>query len=196
MITRVLRGRFGIIAVGIILLGWTPATGGASTTFSVFHSEQETLPVRFEYPADWKVERSTGSTEAYEQVQLYGPSTLDPRLRAYLVVRAVPPAAQGGRYAGLHEMIVSYQQTLLPTLQVEERRAATVAGLPATVLRVSGTMLLPWKSANSQPVPVASERVFVERNGWLFELAWMSTKDAAPAVEPLFVRLVETFTLQ
>ena len=184
-----------MIAGGILLLGWYAGTGSTATTFSVFRSDQANLPVTFEYPSDWQVERSSGSTERYAQVQVYGPSALDDRLRSYLVVRAIPPAAQGGRFAGLEQMIASYEETLLPTLRVAQRRQTKVAGLPATVLEVGGTMLLPWNGANPKPVPVKSERVFLERNGWLFELAWLTTAEAAAAVEPVFARLVETFAL-
>ena len=167
----------------------------AEGSFTLYRSHQPQLPVSFEYPADWQVEDSSGTIEAYAQVQIYGPASLEDRLRTYLVVRAIPPKAQGGRYAGLREMVEAYQKTLMPSLRIEQEREALVLETTATVLDISGTLLLPWEAKDPQPVPVKSQRIFLEKNGRLYELSWMATPDVSPRVEAAFSHLLQTLTL-
>jgi hypothetical protein len=167
----------------------------ATSSFAIYRSEQPELPLSFEYPSDWHVERSQGSSEAYAQVQVYGPESLEGRLRTYIVVRVIPPQADGGRYASVGEMAEDYRKTLLPTLRIEQDRELTVLESPAHVLDVSGTVLLPWKSPNAQSVPVKSQRVFFEKGARLYELAWMATPEVAPAVEAAFSHLLQTLTI-
>lgn len=187
---------FGMIATGVLFLTAAAAQEGMSTSgFAVYSSNQPQLPVRFEYPADWQVEDSRGTTEAYTQVQIYGPASLEGRLRTYMVVRAVPPKAQGGLYAGLDEMVGAYQKTILPTLRIEQERQTVVLGSPARVLDINGTLLLPWKARDPQPVPVKSQRVFMEKNGLFYELSWMATPETSEAVERFFSHLLNTLVL-
>lgn len=183
---------FGMMAVVVMAAsreGWT------TDAFALYQSAKPQLPVAFEYPAGWQVEESAGSTEAYAQVQVYGPQSLEPRLRTYLVVRAVPPQAEGGRYAALGEMVARFRETLQPGLRVDREAPVQVAGGPATQLEVSGELWLPWKSQNAKPVPVKSQRVFLERGGRLYEFAWMSTPEASAEVAAAFSRLLDTFTV-
>ena len=164
--------------------------------FTLYHSDHAQLPVSFEYPAEWQVEYSSGTAETYAQVQVYGPASLDHRLRTYMVIRAVPPKAQGGRYAGVSEMAAAYQTTLLPGLRVDQDRQEAVLGSPATILDVSGTLNLPWEVSRApRPVPVKSRRVFLEKNGWLYELSWLTTPEASQQVERAFSHLLKTLVL-
>ncbi len=167
----------------------------AEMSFAVYQSTQPQLPVRFEYPADWEVEDSRGTQEAYTQVQVYGPASLDDRLRTYLSVRAIPPHVEGGRYASLAEMIESYEQTVMPTFRIDQRQQIDLLGVTATQLDLSGTLSLPWEPARSTPVPVKSQRLFFEKDGRLYELSWMATPEAAPTAQAAFARLLQTLTL-
>lgn len=186
---------FGIIASGVLLMAAHAQEGRATTAFTIYQSNQPQLPVRFEYPADWEVEHSSGTTEVYSQVQIYAPKSLEDRLRMYMVVRAIPPKAQGGRYAGLPEMIEDYQKTLLPSLRIEQDQQTAVLGSAARQLEISGTLRLPWKSPLAQPVPVKSQRIFLEKNGWLYELGWLATPEISYEVEEAFSHLLQTLTL-
>lgn len=159
-----------------------------------YESVRPELPVSFEYPADWDAEESFGSQEAYAQVQVYAPESLESRLRSYLVIRAVPPEEKGGRYAGLRAMADSYRHALQPGLQIDQEEQTNLLGASAVRFRVSGTLRLPWKSSRAQPVPVRSERIFFEKGGRLYELAWMATPEAADQVRDAFIHLLETLT--
>ena len=185
---------FGMMAaVGLLVMpsqeGWT------TDAFALYQSAKPQLPVTFEYPADWQVEESSGSQEVYAQVQVYGPSSLEPRLRTYLVVRAVPSKTGGGRYASLEEMVGVFRDTLQPGLRIDGTHPVQVAGGPATQLEVSGQLWLPWKSPNAKPVPVKGQRVFLERGGRFYEFAWMGTPEVSGQVRAAFSRLLDTFTV-
>ena len=169
--------------------------GTATGTFAVYHSDQPWLPVSFEYPAGWQVEPSSGTTEAYSQVQIYAPASVENRLRSYLVVRMFPTQDRGGPYASVQEMVDSYRKTLLPTLKIDKEEQIEVQGVPAMCLDVSGTMRLPWNSQKARPIPAKSQRVFLGKSRWLYEIAWTATPEAAPEVEAAFARLLKTLTL-
>ena len=194
---RISRIGFGIIVgSALFLLTASLQEGRAESMFTRYQSEQAQLPVSFEYPAEWQVEYSSGAAEAYAQVQMYGPASLDKRLRTYMVVRAVPPKAQGGRYAGVGDMVAAYQTTLLPGLRVDQDRQTVVLDSPATMLDVSGMLNLPWEVSRApRPVPVKSQRVFLEKNGWLYELSWLTTPEASQQVERAFSHLLSTLVL-
>ena len=194
---RISRIGFGMIAAGMLfLLTAGLQEGRAERMFSLYRSEHAQLPVSFEYPAEWQVEYSSGTAEAYAQVQMYGPAALDTRLRTYIVVRVVPPKAQGGRYAGVGEMVAAYQTTLLPGLRVDQDRQIVVLDSPATILDISGMLNLPWEVSRApKPVPVKSQRVFLEKNGWLYELSWLTTPEASQQVERAFSHLLSTLVL-
>ena len=194
---RISRIGFGMIAgSALFLMTAGLQEGWAENVFTLYRSDHAQLPVSFEYPAEWQVEYSSGTEEAYAQVQMYGPASLDTRLRTYMVVRAVPPKAQGGRYAGVGEMVAAYQTTLLPGLRVEQDRQIIVLDSPATMLDVSGMLNLPWEVSRApRPVPVKSQRVFLEKDGWLYELSWLTTPEAAQQVERAFSHLLNTLVL-
>ena len=185
---------FGMMAaVGLLMV--FPREGWTTDAFALYQSAKPQLPVKFEYPADWQVEESSGSQEAYAQVQVYGPSSLEPRLRTYLVVRAVPSKTGGGRYASLEEMISAFRDTLQPGLRIDGTHPAQVAGGSATQVEVSGQLWLPWESPKAVPVPVKSQRVFLERGGRFYEFAWMATPEVSGQVGAAFSRLLDTFTV-
>ena len=186
---------FGMIAVGVLVLPARAHDLMATHSFVVYRSDQQELPVSFEYPADWRVEYSKGTIEAYAQVQIYGPDSLDTRLRTYLVVRALPPKTKGGRYADVGEMIEAYRNTLPPSLRIDHEGETTVLGEPSPVIDISGTLPLPWNSQQAQQVPVKSQRVFFEHHGRLYELAWMATPEASSTVNAAFSRLLQTLAL-
>ena len=164
-------------------------------TFRRYQGSRSQLPVSFEYPAEWQLEESSGTREAYWQVQVYGPESVEARLRTYLVVRAVPPKAEGGRYEGVSQMVESYRKTLQPGLRVEGERRISVSGLPAIRLDLSGALRLPWKSPKAVPIAVKSQRIFLENEGRLYELGWMATPEAAATVEAAFAHVLRTLVV-
>jgi uncharacterized protein YceK len=179
----------GVVALGGVLFA-QEAMG--PKPFLVYRSDQPRLPVSFEYPAGWEAEYSKGTQEAYAQVAVYAPASLEDRMRAYMAVRALPPRDAGGRYAGLTDVIASYREQLMPSLRIDAERNTTVLDLPTTVLEVSGTLLLPWKSLAAQPVPVKGQRLFFEAHGLVYELSWLATPEASPQLEAAFSHLLET----
>ncbi|MBI2105123.1 MAG: hypothetical protein HYT90_06085 [Candidatus Omnitrophica bacterium] len=173
--------------------GSQPATMDEFVTFS---SATPQLPVRFEYPAGWQPEESAGSHERYAQVQVFGPASLEPRLRTYLVVRRVPPRAEGGRYGSLDEMVESYRATMQSGLHVDADRPVQVLGRTGRQLDISGDFRLSWETPGEiKSVPVKSQRIFVEQDGQFYELAWMATPEVADQVAAVFSRLLQTLTL-
>ena len=176
---------------GLVPAAFPHEEGHTAETFAAYHSSRAELPVAFEYPAAWQVEESSGTHEAYAQVQVYGPASLEPRLRTYLVVRCVPPKAEGGRYANLDEMVESYRATLQAGLRVDEERKVQVLSQPATQLDVSGIFQLPLDAPGERSVPVKSQRIFFEQEGRLYELAWMGTPEVAEQVAAAFAHLLQ-----
>lgn len=177
---------------GLLLIGQVQE-GQATESFAQYRSTAPQLPVAFEYPSTWQVEESSGTHEAYAQVQIYAPASLEPRLRTYLVVRSIPPKAEGGRYASLNEMVDSYRATLQSGLRVDAQREVQIMSQSATQLEVSGVFRLPWESRGERSVPVKSQRVFFESNGRLYECGWMGTPEVAAQTAAAFVHLIQTF---
>lgn len=189
-------GIVSMLAGSLLMTAGHQAEGDMSIkAFALYRSQQPGLPVSFEYPEGWELEESAGTHEPYAQVQCYGPKTMEDRLRIYLVVRAMPPKAAGGRYADVAEMVQEFQRTKLPTLRVDREGAVSVAGTAATQLDISGSLRLPWKSSKATDIPVKSQRVFFEKDGRLFELAWLGTPEASPVLADAFSRLLQTLSV-
>ena len=186
---------FGMMAGGAVLLLGHAQEGHATGTFTRYASSRPQLPVAFEYPADWSVEESSGTYEAYSQVQIYGPESLESRLRTYLVVRSMPPKTDGGRYTSVREMVDAYRQTLQPGLRIAGEQQIAVSGVPAIQLDISGTLRLPWESQEGKLVPVTSQRIFFERQGRFYEAGWMGTPEVSDTVAAVFAHLLQTLTL-
>ena len=166
-----------------------------SMSFVGYQGGEPGLPVTFEYPTGWVLEASSGSHEAYTQVQVYAPDAMDPRMRNYLVVRVVPSSASGGRYPTLEEMMAEFRQTLLSSLHVEREEPIDVLGAHGQYVRMTGSLRLPWKAARAQDVPVTGARIFIERESQFFEIGWLATPEAAHEVESAFQHLVESLKL-
>ena len=181
-------------AGGLIALGHVEG-GMAIDAFARYQGKTPELPVSFEYPAGWQVEESSGSQEVYRQVQIYGPKSLEDRLRVYLVVRAVPPKAVGGRYEGLEDMVRQYRVTLMSSLHVDAQGAIRLLGSSVPQLEVSGTLPRSWWSVDPEQIPVKGQRVFLEQDGRFYELGWMATAEASGPVAEAFRRLLQTLTL-
>lgn len=185
----------GMMAGGL-LLNWTFVSQGQTPMqFASYHSQRPQLPVQFEYPAGWQVEESSGKEETYWQLQIYGPSSLESRLRTYLVIRAVPPKASGGRYADVQEMTASYRTTLQPGLRIDQEQQRTLLGEPAVQLALSGALSLPWWSGDPQEVDVKGQRLFFAKRGWLYELGWLATPESSAHVVEAFTHLLHTLTI-
>ncbi len=185
----------GCLTALVLITGLPVREGQATDTFATYRNHHSSLPVSFEYPAGWEVEPSEGKTEAYAQVQVYAPIAFEPRLRVYLVVRAMPTAASGGRYASVDAAAAAYRETLLPSLRIDEVQETMALGVAARQVAISGTLRLPWMSAVAQPVPVTGRRLFFEKDGRLYECAWLSTPDVAARVQAFFEHLLQTLTV-
>lgn len=183
------------LAAGLLMAARAPE-GYPTGAFEVYQATTPPLSVTCEYPAGWQAEESSGSTERYRQVQFYAPADMESRLRMYIVVRAVPLKDQGGKYAGVAEMAGEYRNQAMPGLNVEEQPPVTVLGSTATVLAVNGTLSLPWRSPTPAAVPVSGARVFFEKDGTLYEAAWLATPEHAPAVLTAFSHLLDTLAIQ
>lgn len=181
-----------IAALGILCVFIVRPRPMTPSAFALYPPLLPELPVRFEYPADWYPEPSRGTTDAYVQIQLYAPAAFEPRLRTYMVIRAMPPIHQGGRYHNIDELVEEYRNTLLPSLRINVKRHIDLQGAPATVLELTGSLRLPWKSSAAETIPVHSQRIFFERGGRFFELAWMATPEGAPTVQEYFAHLMQT----
>ena len=179
----------------LVTVGMPMGEGHATSAFTTYRSHQPQLPVSFEYPTGWDAEMSAGKTEAYTQVQLYAPAAVEQRLRVYLVVRAMPLKASGGRYASLDEAVAAYRETLLRTLHITEERQTTVAGVAARQLAINGTLSLPWMSATAHAVPVVGGRLFFEKDGRVYECAWLGTPELAAQVQTYFDHVLQTLMI-
>lgn len=164
----------------------------AESPYVAYRSQTPTLPVAFEYPAGWTAERSRGSAEAYDQVQLFAPEPAPAHVRSYIAVRAMPAKAQGGRYADAADMIASYRQTQMPMLAVTGESTIMVLGVPAVQLEIRGQMALPWKAAHPEMVSMQGQRVFFEKDGRLYELSWMAPEESASPTAAAFGHVVRT----
>ena len=162
---------------------------------SVYQGDQPDLPARVEYPAGWDVEVSRGHVEPYAQVQFYAPSSLEPRVRVYVVVRALPLPAAGGRYADAGALLESYRATLPSAFRIAGEHTRSVLGVPARQVDVVGTLRLPWMSPQAQSVHVVGQRAFFEHAGRLYECAWLATPRVAADVGAAFAHLLDTLTL-
>ena len=179
-----------LVVLASAFISWSAM---ADDTF-IAYTNRTYLPVSFEYPAGWKAEPSSGSTESYTQVQVYAPDRPEDGLRTYLVVRIVPPKERGGKYASLGELVAAYRSTLLSTLEITGQRQIVVLGAPATLLELRGGLRLPWESKDPKFVPVKGQRVFLERDGRFYELAWLTSIQRGPEIEQVFSHLLSSLT--
>ncbi|MBI2094331.1 MAG: hypothetical protein HYT88_06400 [Candidatus Omnitrophica bacterium] len=167
----------------------------AQEPFILYRSNQPQLPIAFEYPSAWQPEFSKGSVEPYVQVQVYGPASLESRLRTYIAVRSMPNAAEGGKYGDVQALVESYLQHLMPSFKIDKDQTTQVLGIPARMLDISGTLALPWEAKDPQAIPIRGQRIFFEKNKRLYELSWLATPETSSIVEAAFQKLLATLSL-
>ena len=156
-----------------------------------------TLPVRFEYPADWKPLESSGSTEIYTQVQLLAPlGGMSSTFRTYMVVRAMPRQSQGGQYANIQEAIAAYESHAMPHLQIHQRAEIQRYDVTIHVMEISGDFQMPFERLPKAPVFVKGQRMFFEKNDRLYELGWLAVPDLAEQTAAAFAHLLDTLTFR
>ncbi len=164
--------------------------------FQTYRGSEGALPFTFEYPGNWLVGENRGHAEPYAQVSLLGPRNALDTYSAGLLVRAIPTAAAGGRYADAKELVEwrrsQYAKQAGFTV-LQEDAARSLGSWVGHDLELRFTSALPVGSSLERTETTLQLRIIIVADGDRFyELAYSADAEDYSRYEPAFTRLLET----
>lgn len=162
--------------------------------YTRYHGTDPVLPLSFDYPGGWRLLEDKGRLEPYTQVMVLGPRNVDDTYSCTLVVRGSPLRRKGGRFGSVEELVGHYESHLFEGHQVLERSDRSFFGRPAKDVTVQYTIPpLRHKGLVPKKVPVTVRTIFLEKDGYLYELIYSADSVDFPRYSYAFDRLIESF---
>jgi len=131
------------------------------------------LGYRVGYPSGWVLAQEDGGS--YLNIQ---PPQGSPESGRVAIEVLADPDVTGTLEEGVEDVLSELRANLLPDLAVQSRKAATVSGVPAVVIRLSGSM------EGAQPVTYRLVLTLQGQTGYVLFLEALSSDFAS--FEPLF----------
>ncbi len=146
-------------------------------TFIRFNSENARLNFTFLHPQDWQVLQSRGAKTNYDEVMIVGPRNRQNTYNLALTVRVTPLSQQDGLFPTLDVLVTDYLARHRYPFREISRAKGSLAGCNAVEIEIGYTMPLPINSANSQETPMIEHRVFLQKDGNLYELIFRAVEE-------------------
>jgi hypothetical protein len=140
------------------------------------------LGYRVGYPSGWVLAQEDGGS--YLNLQ---PPQGSPESGRVAIEVLADPDVTGTLEEGVEDVLSELRANLLPDLTVQSRKAATVSGVPAVVIRLSGSM------EGAQPVTYRLVLTLQGQTGYVLFLEALSSDFAS--FEPLFDQVQSSFVL-
>lgn len=134
------------------------------------------------YPSGWQLEQEDDGS--YLVIQ---PAQGSPEAGRVAVEVLADPDVTGTLEEGVEDVLTELRANLLPDLVVQSRTPSTVSGVPAVVVRLTGTV------EGAQPVTYKLVLTLQGRTGYVLFLEALS--DDFATFEPLFDQVQSSFVL-
>ena len=190
-----------ILGIGLTAAQGVPVLAGpakeAKPLLSEFHSAVPALPLSFEYPKDWKLEEEQGSVEKYHSVRLMGPRNPAGTYTSTISIAGSPVSKEGGKFAGLADIVKNYKEHQIPGSRVEEEKVTVVGGQGAVDLTVS-SVIPPMLHKGLKPVKISvrTRTLFTQKGSTLYRITYSSDRRIYTRHLKKFDRLLETLQFE
>ena len=156
--------------------------------YVVFQSSKSQFPYTFLYPAGWKAREII--EKGYAGVFIAGPRNQAGTFSVSFTVGVMFGIVQTAKEAAT--AFVSSHRLAFDCQELGQV-FATVAGRPAVKVEIAYSMPLPLNSVKPQDTLIRERRVFLKRNGHLYELDYAATEEDYATWLGAFRTLVESF---
>ncbi len=165
--------------------------------FAEFSGDPSGLPVRFQYPEQWKLAQEQGTVERFHLVRIQGPRNPEKTYTSYFSVTVSPTREQGGRFGNLAEIVKNYKDTLLPDSKIESEGLTVVGGQGAVELVVSAVLKPSFHSSlKSIPIPVKTRTFFTHKGNMLYQITYGADSRVYKTHAKKFDRLLQSFQFE
>jgi hypothetical protein len=184
---------FGIVAAVLVLI---LAKGVfMRLTYALYQGEG----ISFQYPKDWTLRESRGSTEKYFQVHMFGKIDKKIGFGPSVTLTVYPKKAEGGRFQRLEELVADYRkgiQRVRDYAALTERATKLADGLTATDIEMSFVLRLPLYQVSAKDVPIRERALFFEKGQDLYILSYKNLASDYPSSASVFENIVKTLRFE
>ena len=158
-----------------------------------FHSTVPAFPVVFEYPKDWKLKEEQGAVEKYHGVRLSGPRNPAGTYTSYISITGSPVSKEGGRFAGLADIVKNYKEHQIAGSRIEEEKVTVLGGQAAVDMTVS-SVIPPMLHKGLKPVKISvrTRTLFTQKGSTLYRVTYSADIRIYGRHLKKFDRLLET----
>ncbi len=164
----------------------------------LFADAEKLLACTFEYPENWAIGTEKGRKLPYQQAIILGPRNSSDNFSASLTVRRIPNQASGGMYAQLPDLTEARRKQYASNPHYRQLNTGEriVSGQKAISLTIEYAVPIPpYGKLQGEPVTLQTQFIQFESAGAFYELSFSADARDYPVYEPVFERLLQTFTL-
>ena len=193
------RGRW-TAALTAVLVGWSGSSGlraapaGEMGALWREYPGAPGLPVAFAYPASWRLAEERGpAQEPYVAARLLGPRNIADSYTCMVVVRSVPAGHGWTPEQGVEALVARFGDRPFEQVRVTSRR--TEGSGPHLVREVTVAYTIPAVVADGLagvPVPVRLQALFLEQDGFVYEISYSADAVEFPVYRRLFEQMLES----
>ncbi len=149
----------------------------------------------FQYPKEWTLRESVGSTEKYLQVHLFGAIDKDVGFGPSVTLTVYPKKAGGGAHDSARDLAVARAARAenLPGYKLQEKKVKRLpCGATALEYRAVCVYRLPLYHPEAKDVPIREHLLFFEEGESLYVLIYKNLVSEYWAAAPVFDRIIKT----
>ncbi len=153
----------------------------------------------FQYPKDWTLRESVGSTEKYFQVHVFGAIDKGVGFGASVTLTVYPKKAAGGAHDSARELAAAHEARAekLPGYKLQEKKDRRLpCGVLAEEFRAVYIFRLPLYHPEAKDTPVREHSLFFEHKDSLYVLSYKNLVDDYWAAAPVFDRIIKSLRLK
>jgi len=153
----------------------------------------------FDYPKEWTLRESSGSTERYFQVHVFGPPEEASGFGPSVTVTVYPKRAAGGAHETARDLAEARTAVAakLPNYKLLEKKVRRLpCGVTAFEYRAVSVYRLPLYHVEAKDVPVREHLLFLEKGESLYVLSYKNTVSTYWDAAPVFDRVIKTFRFE
>lgn len=186
------------LVAGVLVLRSRAAVSGSTALsgggYSVFAGSTAALPLRFEYPSDWRIEQEAGRIDRYAQVLVEGPRNSAGTLNPMLIVRTAPRASAGGKYRDAQHLMNDFLSHVYMPPKILLSRPYELSGASGYETEYTHTVPpLRKPGLKGRAIDMRTRHLFLEKDDLLIEVVLFADRAGFTACEPALERLLSSF---
>ncbi len=149
----------------------------------------------FQYPKDWTLRESVGSTEKYFQVHVFGAIDKDAGFAPSVTLTVYPKKAEDGAHDSARELAAAQGARVekLPGYKLQEKKDRRLAcGVTAEEVLAVYIYRLPLYHPKAKDTPIKEHSLFFEQGDSLYVLSYKNLVADYYAAAPVFDRVIGT----